>query len=175
MSLVHEPLPVQPELIDATRQMVADALEIGGRVRVTVTSKETGKYLSIRLSCKARKPDGKGYISRARKEGRVGISHADVVFADADDLALAGEVGRLYVRSGQWYGADRPEPRAGHYEWAAHQVLSWAAGGFDLPAVADVQMQTECCICGHRLNSPTSIERGIGPECWGKVTGDKHV
>lgn len=165
-----------PDLVPASQAGIADALLVGGRVRVTVTSKETGKHLSVRLTCKRRKDDGVGYISRARKEGRVGIPHADVVFADADDLALAGEVGRVYLPSGQWQAAKRDDdPRVPHYAWAAQKVLAWAAGSFDLPAVADVEVQTECCVCGKRLTDPVSIERQTGPECWGKVTGSSHV
>lgn len=28
-----------------------------------------------------------------------------------------------------------------------------------------------CAICGRKLTTPESIDRGIGPECWGKVGG----
>ena len=34
---------------------------------------------------------------------------------------------------------------------------------------------TLCGACGRKLTDPVSIERGIGPECFGKATGSKTI
>ena len=59
--------------------------------------------------------------------------------------------------------------------WTAEKVLSYARGGYDLAAVADVFLATKCAVCGKKLEDPTSIERGIGPECYGRQTGSKNA
>jgi hypothetical protein len=167
----------QQTLLETTvQQRVADALRIGGRARVTVTSKATGKHLTVRLACKKKGEDGR-WISRARKDGRVGIDDAKAVFVDGGDAAFAGWVATLYTGSGVWYTPDSWEDSRGeHYAWAARKVITWALSGdaaFD--EVAEVELAEECSVCGRGLTDPESITRGVGPECYGAATGSQHV
>lgn len=158
------------------RERVARALEEGGRARVTVTSKSSGKHLTIRIAAKRRGEDGR-FVSRARKDGRVGIGEADAVFVDGGDRAFSGWVSTLYLDSGEWRDPKVDEDeRAPLYRWAAHRVFAWATKGdaaFDEQAT--VQLADECSVCGKALTDPESIADGIGPECKGKLTASTHV
>lgn len=157
------------------RERVRNALVNGGRVRVTVKSKATGRHLTVRLACKAKGPDGR-YISRARLDGRVGYNEADAVFADGGDPAFAGWVGTFYPGSGKWYPADEAKGEPGSwYGWAAQAVIAWAMGTGDLSEKAEVYIESECSYCGRALTDPESIERGIGPECYGRHTQSEHA
>lgn len=164
-----------PEATLTSRERVARALRDGGRARVTVKSRASGKHLTVRLACKKRGADGR-LISRARKEGRVGFADADVMFADAADAACGDLAAYLNCQTGEWHDREMDDPRGPHYTWAARHVLAWALDGDPLfEKQAEVALASECCVCGKQLTTPTSIERGIGPECFGKATSDQHV
>lgn len=49
------------------------------------------------------------------------------------------------------------------------RVLRWAirkvASGERLPEGYAICHEGRCCVCGRMLTTPTSIDRGIGPEC----------
>lgn len=51
--------------------------------------------------------------------------------------------------------------------WACHAVVS----GKMIPSGYHIQHAGKCGRCNRRLTEPKSIERGIGPECWGLVGG----
>lgn len=63
-------------------------------------------------------------------------------------------------------------------QYAARAALTFARTGETLTApngtVAVVEEST-CGACGRELTDPVSIERGIGPECFGKSTGTKTI
>lgn len=42
-----------------------------------------------------------------------------------------------------------------------------------LPEGYSIHHEGKCGCCGRTLTVPESIERGIGPECWAKLTGGK--
>lgn len=52
-------------------------------------------------------------------------------------------------------------------QWAIKQVREGKA----LPEGYSIQHEGRCCRCGRTLTDPLSIERGIGPECWERMTG----
>ena len=155
------------------RSQVRQALEDGGRVRVTVTSKATGRHLTVRLACKVKGEDGR-WISRARLDGRVGYSECDAVFADGGDQVFGGWIATYYPGSSRWFVPPHPDAPLG-YEWSAKQVIAWALGGGQLEDVAEVAVASECSYCGKGLTDPQSIERGIGPECYGRHTKSRHA
>ncbi len=39
----------------------------------------------------------------------------------------------------------------------------------EMPSDADVMHEGRCGVCGRALTVPESIERGIGPECFGRM------
>lgn len=53
-------------------------------------------------------------------------------------------------------------------------ALRWLLGLLrkdQLPSKALVFHEGSCGICGRPLTDPTSIQRGIGPDCWSKIGG----
>lgn len=167
-------MTAQETLLPDTQEQVAHALRVGGRARVTVTSRQTGRHLTVRLACKAKGDDGR-WISRARLAGRVGFDDADALFVDGGDAAFAEWVGTLYTKSGTWYTPKVwADPRGEWYFWAAKAVVAWALGSAPLEQ-ATVALAEECSVCGRALTDPESIQRGIGPECFGKRTEASHV
>lgn len=168
---------MEEHLRTASAEDVARALRTGGRAAVTLRSKESGLHVSIVLSVRQAKPGG-GFVSRAQKVGRVGIEAAAAVpksVVEARDPSVEypdNYVGRLYLTEGEWRsGRDADSIRA----WAAEKTLLFALSGYDLLAKADVYLATECCYCGKGLRDPESIERGVGPECFGKRTKSKRA
>ena len=55
------------------------------------------------------------------------------------------------------------------------KVLRWALnhalGDRLLPAGYAIHHEGKCGCCGRALTVPESIKRGIGPECWSKLSG----
>lgn len=160
-----------PEYVPTTADGIREALTHGGRAVVSVRSKRSGEHVTVVLSCRAQKPGGSGYVSRATRAGRVGIEDAYCVEA-RDEAAEYPEnyVGRLYTNDGAWRaGREADRLRA----WTAEKVLAYALGGYPLDQQAEVFISTSCSYCGKRLTDPVSVERGVGPECYGKATGSR--
>jgi hypothetical protein len=163
-----------PESIQADAARVLRALEDGGRAEITLRSKKTGAHVYLLLSCKKRRPEGKGYLPRNTAAGRVGYREADKVDAVDPDLEYpenrVGAYGKVSDRFYPEKGADAARV------WAADHVISWALGAYPaLDAQADVFLHTRCSSCGIKLKDPISITRGLGPECHGKATGSKKA
>lgn len=156
----------------AAPEKIAHALRYGGRAVVTVRSLKTGHHVTINLVCRKRKPSGQGWVSRATKAGRLGIAEgAEVVEVRDPDLEYGENyVGRFYVNDGEWRagrGADAKRV------WTAERVIGYALAGTPLPA--EVFLATQCSFCGKKLTDPESVERGIGPECYGMATRSRSA
>ena len=63
-------------------------------------------------------------------------------------------------------------------DYAARAALAFAEFGV-LPTPSNGRVEcveaSHCGACGLKLTDPVSIERGIGPECFGKTTGTKTI
>jgi len=53
-------------------------------------------------------------------------------------------------------------------ELAAQRVAEFA-GDPDTQMKLAGKLTSSCCFCGRTIFDPISLERGIGPECYGKV------
>lgn len=165
------PLTAVPEYVPTSADGIRRALTVGGRAVVSVRSHKSGEHVTVVLVARKKKVDGKGWIARTSAAGRVGMTDADCVEArDPDREYPDNYVGRLYTDGPTWRaGKDADRLRA----WTAEKVLSYALGGYPLDHQADVFIATTCCTCGKQLTDPVSVERGQGPECYGKTTGSK--
>ena len=47
-------------------------------------------------------------------------------------------------------------------------AIARVSKGLSMPEGYAVQHEGKCCRCGRKLTEPTSINRGVGPECWTK-------
>jgi hypothetical protein len=55
------------------------------------------------------------------------------------------------------------------FNWAVGRIV-WPSRWNTLPAGYGIKHEGRCGRCGRTLTTPESIERGIGPECWSKMT-----
>jgi hypothetical protein len=132
-----------------------------GRLTATVTSERTGQHVTIELVAK-RKLDGwKG----------APLAEATHVFITVPSPEGWGDkVGTYNPGSQRLYEADGADPAR---VFAALQVMAYASGQPTHPQ-ARVLEASRCGRCGRELTDPVSIERGIGPECYGATTGSSH-
>jgi hypothetical protein len=172
-SLLGEPDPTPTEPTPATPERFLEALKAGGRAVITVRSKKTGAHVTLCYVAKKKEVDGRGYVSRATIAGRVGLDDADVIFVDDPTLDWEdGKVGTFVLGTGEWKPAKGADPAR---LWGASKAFAWAHGSFDLDAKAEVFIELSCSFCGKPLTDPVSIERGVGPDCWGRHTGSKSA
>jgi len=157
----------------ASSERLKAALELGGRAVVSVRSKKTGAHVTLCFVAKKKEADGRGYVSRATVEGRIGLGEASTVFVDDPTLEWPdGKVGAFHLDTGEWKPTKDADPAR---VWAAERAFAWARGSFDLGEKAEVFMELSCSFCGKPLTDPVSIERGVGPDCWGRHTGSKSA
>jgi len=50
-------------------------------------------------------------------------------------------------------------------------ALSKAFGDKQIPDGYQIRHEGKCGCCGRTLTVPESLDRGIGPECWGRISG----
>lgn len=143
-------------------------IEQGGRVVVSVRSKKTGEHISIKFQCCRKNESGRG-----KKWPKVPLGEATHVFISVPNASDAGwddKVGTFYPRSHRFYEADNADPAR---VWAACAAAHWLNGEAE-EKNATYHETNECGRCGRELTDPVSVERGIGPECFGKETGSQH-
>jgi hypothetical protein len=141
---------------------VAQALSYG-KLTVTLKSLKSSEHITIKATAKTKKETG-GY---AKAETLAEATH--VFFNDAHDWT--NKIGTYYPKNGRFYSADGASPVL---VFVAEQVLQYATQGTH-HAQVEIQTQVHCCRCGRELDDPVSIGRGFGPECYGLITGSKHV
>jgi hypothetical protein len=134
------------------------------KVVVTLKSLKTGEHLTLKLTAKAKRDDRSGYDKVST------LDEATHVFIN-DYNDWQNKAGTFYPRSGKFYSADHASPVL---VFAAEQVLQFITQGTHHRLV-EIDLESRCLRCNIELQDPTSIERGFGPECYGIVTGSKHV
>lgn len=132
-----------------------------GRVRVTLTSKVTGEHITLRLRCKNRQIKGR-YIS---------FEQAAILVADAGQGGH-DMVGFVKVLSPNPVVIPNKGADAARV-WAFEKLWHYCRTG-ELHPQLDLDIMSFCGRCSRELNDPISIERGLGPECYGERTGSKH-
>jgi hypothetical protein len=157
-------------VVAASPDQIREALENGGRARVTVRSGRTGAHVKLIMTARLRQGDR--FVPRNQRAGRVGIGEATVLeVRDAAREYPENYVGRLYLDTGEWRsGREADRARV----WAAEAVIAYALNGAHY-AQTEFFLATQCSHCGHKLEDPISIQRGIGPECYGRATGSRHA
>lgn len=135
-----------------------------GSLTITARSRKSGQHITLRLRCSA-KNDGPG-----KNWPTVLYPEASHIFIDDFD----GErIATYYPYTGKvrWAAAANANCR-----WTVAAVLRHYAGEMPgLPEMAELHAAQLCGCCGRQLTDPESIDRGIGPDCWGKLTGSKHA
>lgn len=134
-----------------------------GNVSVTFRSAATGQHITIRAKC--RKPD------ENNKWVNCPLAEAKVVFLSVPNAGGGWDdkVGKVTRAKG--FVADPNTDRA--REFCARQLLAYVQGK-DMPNGLEALEESRCGKCWRQLTDPVSIERGIGPECYGAETGSVH-
>lgn len=132
----------------------AAAFIFGGKARFTLKSRKTGAHISLRVK-KAK--DGDCYFVYARK----GEGYSYMGWMKSGDTAV-----RVSKKSNP---AATGAPRTA-LEWSLKKLSEGS-----VPDQLEIWHEGCCCRCGRKLTDPVSIQRGIGPECFGKMTGSKVV
>lgn len=155
------PSTITPDLNTRAGRML-DA----GDVRVTVTSSRTGEHITIRFKAHRKDEAGK------KRWPRCPLAEASHVFVEVPNPDGWGDkVGTFYPESGRWFADDHADPAR---VWAAAEAARWLDASEQASPQATYLEESRCGRCARRLTDPVSIERGIGPECYGKETGSQH-
>ena len=151
--------PLQVEEFEST--IFGKAL-LAGRMVVTAVSPEDGQHFTIRFSCKA-PPEGRG------RWQVVPFAQARRIFIDVPsaDLSLGDNVGDYNRHTSILWATNEDMRRVN----AARYALLVAAGRVKGEKLL---LSTNCIRCGRPLTDPVSIERNVGPECYGVLTGSQH-
>lgn len=142
-----------------TEQTRAGRMLRAGRLVATVTSRSTGQHVTLRLRACVKNRHGKP-------------RWPTVPFEDATHVFISdydGErVATFYPMTGKlWMEAGTSRP----VQWTVLALLKYLAGAFPkLEAQAELAEADLCGRCGRELTDPVSLERGLGPECYGART-----
>lgn len=129
-----------------------------GRLKTTVTN-EDGTHLT--LSFKNWK--------RGDRRRNVPIYEAERIYIEVPNQTGWGDkIGNVDLASGAFYTERSADPAR---VAAALRVID-AVQGREI--VGRIQHPGFCMICSKELTDPISIDRGIGPDCYGNATGSQH-
>jgi hypothetical protein len=140
-------------------QTRAGRMLLAGGIEATVTLPD-GQHVTINI--RTRRGTGRGYANCGpHDEG-----------ARTYIKVLGSRIGWINVSDlGAWTLTLRTRNTA--YKDAVIALFDYAAG--DAVSPCRVQEASRCGRCHRTLTDPVSIDRGIGPECYGRDTGSRHV
>lgn len=142
----------------------ARLFRVSGSLTVTITSRATGRHMTLRFRC-SRKDDG-----GPRKWPTVPFVDATRIFVDDFD---GEEVAVIFTNTGVIRFSEKASANA---QWVVSAFIRYLAGRFPgLTAQAEIAVASHCLRCDRELTDPESLERGFGPDCWGEVTGSRPV
>jgi hypothetical protein len=139
--------------------MRAGRMLLAGGIEATATL-DDGRHVTVQI--RTRKRSGRGWTNAAlgEQDSRTSIS------------VLGSKVGWLNVDAdGRVLLTLRT--RREEYLVAINALLNYAAG--NPTGSVRVQEASRCGRCFLPLTDPVSIDRGIGPDCFGRDTGSQHV
>ena len=144
----------------------AGRMLLAGRLTATVVSGKTGQHITVRFKSKIKDEEAGKWVNSP-------FAKATHVFIDTPmpDSSWGDKIGTYYPDKGTfWQDKNADVARI----FAARQVLLFAGGLSLHPQVAEIKIASSCGRCGRQLTDPVSIDRGIGPECYGADTGSQH-
>lgn len=169
MTSLTFPSPFSPDLSTRAGRMMA-----AGRVKVTVTGKETGNHITVLLKCIADNRNRQYDAESMKNWIECDLGPCTHLFAEVpNESGWNDKIGTFYPKTGKWYDADNADPKR---VTAAKMVAQWLTGDKQRENLFTFQEAAECGApgCGRELTDPESIARGIGPVCYGKLTGSSH-
>jgi uncharacterized protein DUF6011 len=162
-----------PHQLYAETETRAGRMFSAGDVRVTVTMspQRGGDHITVRFKAikDNREGDGRNWL-------RVPLNEATHVFIEVPTSSgdWPDKIGVFYPRTGKFFEDSNADPDRIQ---AAVLAARWLNEGESRKSRMDgfrFQEESYCGICGRTLTDPESIDRGIGPECFGKQTDSHH-
>ena len=153
--------PQNIDLSGVTADTRAGRMLLAGRLTATVTSPRTGDHITIQFVGK-QKTDAGGW----KNVPLCSASHVFVKVPNPD--GFGDKVGTIYPKNGTFYADNNADPAR---VFAMREVVAHVT---EQAHRCEVVEESRCGKCGRELTDPISIERGVGPECYGSHTGSKH-
>ena len=150
-------------MFEVSSQSRAGRMLQAGRLTVTFRS-PSGQHVTIQAKCRRPRQGSSGWEGCA-------LSEAKVVFFQVPNSqgGYADRVAKYTERDGFSPDTNADPART----WCAKQLLRYVNDQM-LPEGLEAFEENSCGRCGRALTDPVSIERGIGPECYGQMTGSQH-
>ena len=151
--MARERTPRTMEDVDAIRRYL-----FAGAATVTLTSGRTGQSYTYQVDSP---PDHQGNFDGFYVRLLTGPNNTS-------DYTYMGIIrGRDYFKLTQKSRLKANSPPVRAFDWFMRQVVVNGTS----PKIIDLQVRHEgaCGRCGRALTVPESIDRGIGPECWGRM------
>ena len=133
-----------------------------GRLTATMRSKRTGDHLTLTFQSKA-KIDGKWKNASFAEATHVFIQQGPGGWGSTKLGTYYPPTGKLYLDT---------DDKA--WSFAVLNTLTSAMSALQDTEKFELQESNQCGTCGKALTDPVSIERGIGPTCYGAETGSHH-
>lgn len=145
-----------------SRSIMTDKADIlkylmGGRATITVLNTKTNTRYTYKV--KARRVDGK-----IRSCYTIKVMTGSDNVKDYSTIGYIPSVGQQNIRKSKGQTIGFSDVRSQGFSWLWNQLHSEKP----LPSFVQVWHEGSCSYCGKKLTVPTSISRGIGPDCWDK-------
>ena len=151
---------IAPDL--QTRESVIFA---GGRGQFAVTRPD-GKTMYVKVESKAKDLPGS-----SKRYTPVSFGEATHVFFSEKGFGTP-KLGTYYP-PGRWDGRFFTDLPPDHPHLEAIDVVIGYVTGKDLPEGYGITVESRCGLCGHKLEDPESVKRGMGPDCADSPTGTR--
>jgi hypothetical protein len=163
------PHPFVPDMATRAGRMMS-----AGRCKVTVMNAAMQEHFTVLYVCFADNRE-KQYDPNSNKRWMTcELADATHLFAEVPTPSgsFNDKIGTYYPNTGRWYDANEADPQRIR---AAMLGAQWLQNR-DSPLIAGFSFveSVECGKCGLELSDPVSVARGIGPDCYGQLTGSKH-
>jgi hypothetical protein len=161
----HTPTSKERTMITLDLTNRAARMLEGGRLTATFVSPHSGLHITVNAKCRKApaQPGGKWTAST--------LAEANIIFLTVPNASggWADKIGKWTPARGFVADAGADQARA----YCAKTLLDWVQG-LPVPPSLQILEEDRCGCCGRALTDPQSIERGIGPECYGRMTDSRH-
>jgi hypothetical protein len=142
-----------------TTAQEAREFALAGNALITLESLKTGAHLTYKIrQCNDDKgqPVRRWFVSNLNgPDNETDFAYIGLLDQRSGDIEF-----RMTAKSRA--SEDAPSVRGFRYMWA-HLYAD------NMPPSMVIRHEGKCGRCGRTLTVPESIDRGIGPECWGKM------
>lgn len=157
-----------------------------GRMVATLISKESGEHITLRLTCKNKRLTEERKTRSRNEPGRTRAKSSDNYITYDEAAIITMDVPQYRDPEGNYsQGGDRTawvHPTKGIQAnkgadpqrwWAAQRLWEYITTGHLHPQIT-LKLEDVCSRCSRPISHQDSIERHMGPECYGQKYLTKH-